>query len=86
LDAADDVQMRVWWQGVQPCNASPPLTLALRMVCLHPHLFRCREMLRNSPTALRVLKSALNAAEDGQAGIQVRVCAAAGREQHQAHP
>jgi len=28
-------------------------------------------MLRNSPTALRVLKSALNAAEDGQAGIQV---------------
>jgi hypothetical protein len=27
-------------------------------------------MLRNSPTALRVLKSALNAAEDGQAGIQ----------------
>lgn len=31
---------------------------------------RCREMLRNSPTALRVLKSALNAAEDGQAGIQ----------------
>ncbi|PSC70136.1 naphthoate synthase [Micractinium conductrix] len=30
----------------------------------------CREILRNSPTALRVLKSALNAAEDGQAGIQ----------------
>ena len=30
----------------------------------------CREMLRNSPTALRILKSALNAAEDGQAGIQ----------------
>lgn len=30
----------------------------------------CREMLRNSPTALRVLKAALNAAEDGQAGIQ----------------
>lgn len=30
----------------------------------------CREMLRNSPTALRLLKSALNAAEDGQAGIQ----------------
>ena len=30
----------------------------------------CREMLRNSPTALRVLKSALNAAEDGQAGLQ----------------
>ncbi|KAI3426047.1 hypothetical protein D9Q98_008015 [Chlorella vulgaris] len=30
----------------------------------------CREMLRNSPMALRVLKSALNAAEDGQAGIQ----------------
>ena len=31
---------------------------------------RCREMLRNSPTALRLLKAALNAAEDGQAGIQ----------------
>ncbi|GIL69420.1 hypothetical protein Vretimale_13531 [Volvox reticuliferus] len=30
----------------------------------------CREMLRNSPMALRVLKAALNAAEDGQAGIQ----------------
>lgn len=30
----------------------------------------CREMLRNSPTALRILKSALNAAEDGAAGIQ----------------
>lgn len=27
-------------------------------------------MMRNSPTALRLLKSALNAAEDGQAGIQ----------------
>lgn len=33
-------------------------------------LCRCREMLRNSPLALRVLKSALNADEDGQAGIQ----------------
>ncbi len=30
----------------------------------------CREMLRNSPTALRLTKAALNAAEDGQAGIQ----------------
>ncbi|KAG1660052.1 hypothetical protein FOA52_010037 [Chlamydomonas sp. UWO 241] len=30
----------------------------------------CREMLSNSPTALRVLKAALNAAEDGHAGIQ----------------
>uniref|UniRef100_A0A7S3RAL2 1,4-dihydroxy-2-naphthoyl-CoA synthase n=1 Tax=Dunaliella tertiolecta TaxID=3047 RepID=A0A7S3RAL2_DUNTE len=30
----------------------------------------CREMLRNSPTALRVLKAAMNADEDGQAGIQ----------------
>uniref|UniRef100_A0A383V5B7 1,4-dihydroxy-2-naphthoyl-CoA synthase n=1 Tax=Tetradesmus obliquus TaxID=3088 RepID=A0A383V5B7_TETOB len=30
----------------------------------------CREIMRNSPTALRLLKSALNAAEDGQAGIQ----------------
>ncbi|MEW5308719.1 MAG: hypothetical protein WDW38_000656 [Sanguina aurantia] len=30
----------------------------------------CREMVRNSPTALRILKSAMNAAEDGHAGIQ----------------
>ena len=28
-------------------------------------------MLRNSPTALRLLKCALNAADDGHAGIQV---------------
>jgi hypothetical protein len=35
----------------------------------------CREMLRNSPTALRLLKAALNAAEDGHAGIQVRSAA-----------
>lgn len=27
-------------------------------------------MLRNSPTALRLLKSALNACEDGHAGLQ----------------
>jgi len=30
----------------------------------------CREMLRNSPTALRMCKAALNATEDGQAGLQ----------------
>ncbi|KIY97735.1 hypothetical protein MNEG_10229, partial [Monoraphidium neglectum] len=30
----------------------------------------CRQITSNSPTALRLLKSALNAAEDGQAGIQ----------------
>ncbi|KAK3017111.1 hypothetical protein RJ639_006961 [Escallonia herrerae] len=30
----------------------------------------CREMLRNSPTAIRVLKSALNAVDDGHAGLQ----------------
>lgn len=30
----------------------------------------CREILRNSPTALRALKATMNAAEDGQAGIQ----------------
>ena len=30
----------------------------------------CREMLRNSPLAIRLLKSSLNAADDGQAGIQ----------------
>ncbi|KAK9798990.1 hypothetical protein WJX73_009442 [Symbiochloris irregularis] len=32
-------------------------------------LIWCREMVRNSPTAIRLLKSALNAAEDGQAGL-----------------
>lgn len=30
----------------------------------------CREIMRNSPTAIRALKAAMNAAEDGQAGIQ----------------
>jgi naphthoate synthase len=30
----------------------------------------CREMLRNSPLALRLLKSSLNAADDGMAGVQ----------------
>jgi 1,4-dihydroxy-2-naphthoyl-CoA synthase len=30
-----------------------------------------REILRNSPTAIRVLKSALNAVDDGHAGLQV---------------
>uniref|UniRef100_A0A0E0C5M7 1,4-dihydroxy-2-naphthoyl-CoA synthase n=1 Tax=Oryza meridionalis TaxID=40149 RepID=A0A0E0C5M7_9ORYZ len=30
----------------------------------------CRQILRNSPTAIRVLKSALNAADDGHAGLQ----------------
>lgn len=33
----------------------------------------CREILRNSPTAIRVLKSALNAVDDGHAGLQVLV-------------
>ncbi|XP_023543442.1 1,4-dihydroxy-2-naphthoyl-CoA synthase, peroxisomal [Cucurbita pepo subsp. pepo] len=30
----------------------------------------CREILRNSPTAIRLLKSALNAVDDGHAGLQ----------------
>eukprot|EP01026_Neomeris_dumetosa_P071591 TRINITY_DN7243_c1_g1_i3.p1 TRINITY_DN7243_c1_g1~~TRINITY_DN7243_c1_g1_i3.p1 ORF type:complete len:373 (-),score=40.95 TRINITY_DN7243_c1_g1_i3:477-1445(-) len=30
----------------------------------------CREILRNSPTAIKFCKAALNAAEDGQMGIQ----------------
>lgn len=30
----------------------------------------CREILRNSPTALRVIKSSLNAVDDGHAGLQ----------------
>eukprot|EP00873_Tetraselmis_striata_P008083 jgi/Tetstr1/428347/TSEL_018382.t1 len=31
----------------------------------------CREMARNSPTALRLTKAAVNAADDGAAGLQV---------------
>lgn len=31
----------------------------------------CREILANSPTAIRVLKAALNAVDDGAAGMQV---------------
>lgn len=31
----------------------------------------CREILRNSPTAIRVQKAALNAVDDGHAGLQV---------------
>ncbi|KAJ8774312.1 hypothetical protein K2173_011115 [Erythroxylum novogranatense] len=34
----------------------------------------CREILQNSPTAIRVLKSALNAVDDGHAGLQVLPC------------
>ncbi|XP_058087706.1 1,4-dihydroxy-2-naphthoyl-CoA synthase, peroxisomal [Magnolia sinica] len=30
----------------------------------------CREITRNSPTAIRVMKSALNAVDDGHAGLQ----------------
>ncbi|MCO5596257.1 hypothetical protein L7F22_050317 [Adiantum nelumboides] len=30
----------------------------------------CRQIVRNSPTAIRFLKSALNAADDGHAGLQ----------------
>ncbi|GMQ09303.1 hypothetical protein CsSME_00052727 [Camellia sinensis var. sinensis] len=30
----------------------------------------CREILRNSPTAIRVLKAALNAVDDGHSGLQ----------------
>jgi len=33
-------------------------------------LAMCREVLRNSPTAVRVCKAALNALEDGAAGLQ----------------
>merc|ERR1712091_312018 len=32
----------------------------------------CREMMRNSPTALRVIKASMNAVDDGHAGLQVR--------------
>lgn len=56
--------------SLPPCSFSAtPCSSPLHPIPLHPSL-RCREILKNSPTALRVLKSALNAAEDGQAGIQ----------------
>ena len=55
------------------------LAFPLPFACVYRQLARleaetvqwCREMVRNSPTALRILKSALNAAEDGHAGLQV---------------
>lgn len=31
----------------------------------------CREIMRNSPMAIRVVKSALNAVDDGHSGLQV---------------
>lgn len=48
------------WHGACSCAPTWPPARACR----------CREILRNSPTALRILKAAMNAAEDGQAGIQ----------------
>ena len=63
----------------QGCRASASLALeggsTAQAALLGSHLgctpcCRCREILRNSPTALRFLKAAMNAAEDGQAGIQ----------------
>lgn len=72
---------RQWWRGGASRYTLPRLVLVHRPNQPPPALpdaaaaparatRRCREILRNSPTALRVLKSALNAAEDGQAGIQ----------------
>lgn len=64
-----------WWSGRRSGGEFAALQL-LSDSLLHPAApnldpsSRCREILKNSPTALRVLKSALNAAEDGQAGIQ----------------
>ena len=49
------------------CGRDYKLALLIQYMRTH----RCREILRNSPTALRLLKSALNAAEDGHAGLQV---------------
>ena len=50
------------------------LTCAIQVVPLadlEGHTLQwCREIMRNSPTAIRALKAAMNAAEDGQAGIQ----------------
>lgn len=31
----------------------------------------CREIMRNSPMAIRLCKSAINAADDGHSGLQV---------------
>ena len=48
-----------------------PLTRLCSCVTNQGLRCRCRQILSNSPTALRVLKAALNAAEDGHAGLQV---------------
>lgn len=47
-------------------------TISLQLEKLEQETVKwCREILRNSPTAIRVLKSALNAVDDGHAGLQV---------------
>lgn len=52
-------------QGTALCTQVVPLSE------LEPETLEwCREIMRNSPTAIRALKAAMNAAEDGQAGIQ----------------
>ncbi|KAK3268361.1 hypothetical protein CYMTET_23131 [Cymbomonas tetramitiformis] len=51
--------------------ASPRLGVACRDCDREEMLMRrCREMLKNSPTAMRLIKAAMNAAEDGHAGLQ----------------
>ena len=68
------------------CSVSMSLIISFFCVSLIRSVFLCpiiacvahklrsfREMLSNSPTALRMLKAALNAAEDGHAGVQVRI-------------
>lgn len=48
------------------------ISLFLQLEKLESETLRwCREILRNSPMAIRVLKSALNAVDDGHAGLQV---------------
>ena len=55
----------------QLCAHAAALLLSLTLTTMLPSTTRCREMVRNSPTALRLLKTAMNAVEDGQAGLQM---------------
>ena len=57
-----DAQSALAWGLVNSVVPLPQLRAATEGLC--------REMLRNSPTALRICKAALNAVEDGQAGLQ----------------
>ena len=76
LDSICRARLLCWLQGSELCMSwegliSKQAEAQQLSSALSTRLGRCRQILRNSPTALRVLKAALNAAEDGHAGLQV---------------